>query len=159
MTELKKLLESEMKVRFHDCDPFNHLNNSRYIDYFMAARTDQLLDNYSFDLNVIAQEQGIGWVTAQTQISYLSPASVMEEVLIQSRLLSFSDRSLLFEGIMYSKDKAYIKAVMWTRLVHFNLVARQSATHPDQMMALFKQVVYPLDTDMSYEERVKNIRK
>lgn len=41
MEEQKKLLESKAKVRFHDCDPFNHLNNSRYIDYMVTARGDQ----------------------------------------------------------------------------------------------------------------------
>jgi len=74
MTELKKVLESKAKIRFHDCDPFNHLNNSRYIDYIVTARGDQLIDNYNFDIYQLAREQGIGWVTAQTQISYFSPA-------------------------------------------------------------------------------------
>ena len=46
----KKVLESKMKVRFHDCDPFNHLNNSRYIDYIVTARGDQLLENYNLDI-------------------------------------------------------------------------------------------------------------
>ena len=26
--------ESEVVIRFPDCDPFRHLNNSRYVDYF-----------------------------------------------------------------------------------------------------------------------------
>jgi acyl-CoA thioester hydrolase len=43
MPELKKTLQSKMKIRFHDCDPFHHLNNSRYIDYIVTARGDQLL--------------------------------------------------------------------------------------------------------------------
>jgi acyl-CoA thioester hydrolase len=35
---LEKVPESEALIRFPDCDPFNHLNNSRYIDYFINAR-------------------------------------------------------------------------------------------------------------------------
>ena len=31
-----------MTVRFQDCDPFGHLNNARYIDYFLNARQDQI---------------------------------------------------------------------------------------------------------------------
>ena len=34
MNELKKELESEAFIAFGDCDPFRHLNNARYIDYF-----------------------------------------------------------------------------------------------------------------------------
>ncbi|MEO6346652.1 MAG: acyl-CoA thioesterase, partial [Aquaticitalea sp.] len=46
MKEYKQSLESKMKIRFHDCDPFNHLNNSKYIDYILTARGDQLIENY-----------------------------------------------------------------------------------------------------------------
>jgi acyl-CoA thioester hydrolase len=28
------ILESKAIIRFSDCDPFNHLNNSSYINYF-----------------------------------------------------------------------------------------------------------------------------
>ena len=97
MNTLKKTLVSKMKVRFHDCDPFNHLNNSRYIDYMLTARGDQLLENYDFDIYRIAREQSVGWVSAQTQISYLSPALLAEEILIQTQLIAYSGSSLLFE--------------------------------------------------------------
>ncbi len=68
MKELKKVLEIKMKSRFHDCDHFNHLNNSRYIDYIVTARGDQLMDNYDFDIYKLAQEKGIGWVSALSHI-------------------------------------------------------------------------------------------
>lgn len=45
MKQLKKIIESKVKIRFPDCDPFNHLNNSKYIDYFINAREDQLIGN------------------------------------------------------------------------------------------------------------------
>jgi acyl-CoA thioester hydrolase len=64
MPELKKTLQSKMKIRFHDCDPFHHLNNSRYIDYIVTARGDQLLENYGFDIYELARKEGIGWVAA-----------------------------------------------------------------------------------------------
>ena len=31
MKELPNILESTKKIRFQDCDPFNHLNNGRKI--------------------------------------------------------------------------------------------------------------------------------
>lgn len=159
MTALNKVLESKMKIRFHDCDPFNHLNNSRYIDYIMTARGDQLLDHYNFDIHVIAFEKGVAWVTAQTQISYLSPATLMEEVIIQTRLRSYTDKGLLFEAVMYSGDKSSIKAVMWCRLVHFNLQTKRSHVHAEEFMALFQQVADPLDQPVSFDEHVKILKQ
>lgn len=74
METISKILESKTRVQYQDCDPFNHLNNSKYIDYIMAARTEQLLHEYDFNTSELAQKQGIGWVSAQTQISYFYPA-------------------------------------------------------------------------------------
>lgn len=159
MTELKKILESNMKIRFHDCDPFNHLNNSRYIDYIVTARGDQLIENYDFDIYKLAKDKGLGWVTAQTQISYLSPAYLMEEVTIQTRLIAFTEKSLVMEAFMWDSTKSNLKAVMWTKLVHFNLKTQRSQLHDEQLMELFHQIVYPLDTVMSFEERMQNLKQ
>ncbi len=159
MKELKKTLESRMKVRFHDCDPFNHLNNSRYIDYLMTARTDQLEDNYDFDIYRIAREQSVGWVTAQTQISYLSPALLAEELLIETRLIHCSDRSLQFEAVMWNAGKTVVKAVLWGRLVHFHLTTQKSHVHSEAFMEFFQKVVDPITPQIGFEERVNNLRK
>ena len=157
--EMKKILESSMKIRFHDCDPFNHLNNSRYIDYIMSARTDQLEAAYQLDIYKVAAEQGVGWVSAQTQISYLFPAFVGEEVRIQTRLLAFTEKSLLVEGMMYNKDQTVIKAVMWAKLVHFHLRTQKSHPHSGAFMDFFQQVVHPLTNDMHFEERAKALKQ
>lgn len=158
MKEMKKVLESNMKIRFHDCDPFNHLNNSRYIDYFMTARGDQLIDNYDFDIYQLAREKGVGWVSAQTQVAYLRPAFVMEEVTIQTQLIAFSEKSLLLEAIMWDIEKQIIKAIMWTTLVHFDILQQKSLRHTDEFTALFQQIVNPLEMVVGFEERVKQLR-
>ncbi|WP_336514850.1 acyl-CoA thioesterase [Pollutibacter soli] len=158
MHEYKKVLESKMKIRFHDCDPFNHLNNARYIDYIVTARGDQLLDNYDLDIYRLAREKAIGWVSAQTQISYLVPAMVMEEVTIQTQLISFSDKSLVFEGLMWNNDTTQLKAVMWTKLVHFSLTHQKSHNHSAELIQLFQQIVNPLVSQVDFETRVKNLR-
>lgn len=158
MEELKKILESNMKIRFHDCDPFNHLNNSRYIDYIVTARGDQLLDQYDFDIYKLAREKGVGWVAAQTQISYISPANLMENVTIQTRLLNYSDKSLLLEGLMWNTNKTVLKSVMWTKLVHFSLLSQKSESHSEELMKLFSQIVNPLDKMKDFEERVQHVK-
>ena len=159
MTEFKKIVASRMKIRFHDCDPFNHLNNSRYIDYIVTARGDQLIEHYDFDIYKLAREQGLGWVSAQTQISYWSPALLMEEVVIETRLLGCTEKSLLLEAFMWDADKSQLKAVMWTKLVHFNLKTKQSQLHDDNLMQFFRQIVHPLETTMHFEDRIQHLKQ
>jgi acyl-CoA thioester hydrolase len=159
MTALKKIVESRMKIRFHDCDPFNHLNNSRYIDYIMTARGDQLMDNYQLDIYQLAREKGIGWVSAQTQISYLYPALLAEEVTIQTHLVAYTEKSLLMEALMWDSGRRVLKAVMWAKLVHFNLITQKSQQHPEDLMQFFGQIVNPLPGATSFEERINHLKR
>lgn len=155
---MQKLLESSMKVRFHDCDPFNHLNNSRYIDYIMTARGDQLIDAYGFDIYQLAIKEGIGWVSAQTQISYLAPALVMETIFVQTRLIQVSEKSLLLEALLWNDNKTVLKSVMWTKLVHFHLQTQRSILHSEALLKFFEKIVDPPPVKLTFEERVKQLR-
>ena len=158
MKQLEKFPESTVKIRFADCDPFNHLNNSKYIDYFINAREDHVLEHYGFDIYKMAREKGISWVVAQNQIAYLAPANLMETVVIQTQLLHCSDKSLTVEGVMWDENKSMIKAVLWTKLVHFELRTQKSHPHSEELMTLFKQIESPLPKPMSFDGRISDLK-
>lgn len=159
MKQLEKLPESAVKIRFPDCDPFNHLNNSKYIDYFINTREDHLLSYYDFDLHSIAREKGISWVVSQNQIAYLAPATLMEPVIIQTRLITSDDKSLVVESMMWNSTKTGLKAVLWTKFVHFNLKTKKSEVHSTDLMNLFRHIEYPLNEEISFEDRVRILRQ
>jgi acyl-CoA thioester hydrolase len=159
MKTISKTLESKTRVQYQDCDPFNHLNNSKYIDYIMAARTEQLLQEYDFNTSELAQIQGIGWVSAQTQISYFYPASWMELVTIESRLIQFSESSLLVEAFMWDEEKVKLKSVMWAKLVHFNIKTQKSNRHSLELMNLFSEAHNPLENNPTFDERIKSLKQ
>ena len=154
---LPKLLKSQSTVRFQDCDPYGHLYNSKYIDYFMNAREDQLLDNYNLDIYALSTTEGIGWVVAQNQIAYLQPALLMEKVWITSKIIDHSTKMITVEFEMWNTDESQLKAFMWSRFVHFDLKTRRSASHAQKFQEMFAQVHHPIDTQ-SFEERVKRVR-
>lgn len=159
MISFKKILESIVRIQYQDCDPFNHLNNSKYIDYIVAARTEQLLDNYDFNTAEIVQKQGIGWVAAQTQISYILPAVWLEKVTVESKLIAFSESSLLVEAVMWNQNKTHIKAIMWAKLVHFNINTQRSFKHSEELMNFFGQIHFPIAHNPTFEERVKSLKQ
>ena len=83
MKELPKVLKSNTKIRFQDCDPFNNLNNAAYLNYFTNAREDQINENYGIDIYKMAKELGVSWVVGSNQIAYITPAFLMEEIVIE----------------------------------------------------------------------------
>lgn len=159
MKKLDKIIESKVKIRFPDCDPFNHLNNSKYIDYIINAREDQLLDFYDFDLYKLALQEGKSWVVAQNQIAYLVPATLMETVTIQSQLITFADKSLLVEAQMWDEHKTHLKAVLWTTLVHYDLKQNRSALHNQELMEFFGQIENPFHQPFTFEQRLDYLKE
>lgn len=158
MNTLPKLLESKVKIRFQDCDPFNHLNNAAYINYFINAREDQILENYNIDIYKMARSQGKSWVVGSNQIAYLKPAFLMEEVVISTQLIFFNETQLQVELIMWNHNKTEIKAIMWSTFVHFNLLEQKRESHSEALMELFKSVKNPIEV-ISFEERTLNLKK
>jgi len=158
MNVLEKVIESKIKVRFPDCDPFNHLNNSRYMDYFFNAREDQLLSFYDFDVHKLAKEKGISWVVGQNQITYMSPAVLMETVVIESQLIDYDSKTLFVESKMWDENKKNVKSILWSKFVHFDLRTLKSQQHSEELMDFFGEIVLPLTEITSFEERVKSIR-
>ena len=158
MKQLENIIESKVKIRFPDCDPFNHLNNSKYIDYIISAREDQLLEYYDFDIYKLAQQKEISWVVAQNQIAYLYPATLMETVTIQTQLIFCNDKMLMLEALMWNEDKTVLKAVLWSKFIHFNLKTKKSEIHSEELMTLFKQIENPLKDQASFEKRIENLR-
>jgi len=154
---LSKLLKSRATVRFQDCDPYGHLYNSKYIDYFMNAREDQLLENYELDIYALTATEGIGWVVAQNQIAYLQPALLMEKVWITTKLIDHTPKMITVEFEMWDTSESTLKALMWSRFVHYDLKHRKSTIHAQKYMDMFAEVQHPVDVE-SFEERVRIVR-
>ncbi len=138
---LSKELETTTVVRFQDCDPFQHLNNVRYIDYFMNAREDQLKQFYDFSIFGYTQQHGQGWVVTKTQIAYLAPAVMQEALLIRTRLIRMSETQLVVEGVMLDQAARRLKSVSWIEFTFVSLQTGRPAQHTDELMNLFRAVV------------------
>ncbi len=149
--------ETSTTVRFQDCDPFNHLNNGRYIDYFMNHREDVLIQHYELDIYKMAKVEGRSWVSGSNQIAYLRPAFTMETIVIQSQVIKFDTSSIWVEMRMYNEDKTQLKAVMWAQVVHFDLLKQRKAIHSEEHMNLFQSILNPLE-QTTFEERIHAIK-
>jgi YbgC/YbaW family acyl-CoA thioester hydrolase len=64
--------ESELAVRPDDIDMYQHVHSSRYLDYVLAARFDQMERCYGMPMAEF-QKLGFGWVIASTQMNFRYP--------------------------------------------------------------------------------------
>ncbi len=155
--KLPKILESKAKIRFQDCDPFNHLNNAAYINYMINAREDQIEKHYALDIFKLAKTKGISWVVGSNQIAYLKPALLMEDVIIDSQLIHFTENQLHVEIRMWNHNKTELKSILWSTFVHFNLLQQKRWNHDQPLMDLFNGVKESI-TEKSFEERILQLK-
>ncbi len=141
---MEKILSSIARIRFQDCDPFNHLNNSKYIDYFINAREDQVRDEYELDIFTLAGEKGVSWVVSSHQIHYLKPATLMEKVVIESQLFGFTAKSLHVEMRLWDEGHTQLKSILWTQFIHISLKTQRPVDHSESLMELFANVLEPV---------------
>lgn len=129
-------------IRFNDCDPFGHLNNSRYIDYFLNAREDHLKEHYSIDLKEWAAK-GIGFVVSRHEIQYIRAVTYNDTVCIQSALVGYGDNYLEVEMQMYDKDQQNLKAVLLSKFTQINLRTGKKDDLTAELEEFARQVLTP----------------
>ncbi|MDO6391631.1 acyl-CoA thioesterase [Pontibacter sp. BT731] len=158
--EYSKILESKALVRFEDCDPFGHLNNGRYINYYLNAREDQLRDNYDLDIYALGKTTGKAWVVASNQIAYLREVKFMETVTIRTCLRWYSGSDLMMEGQMVDPKTGAIISVIWTRFAYIDIRKGQKAEHSEELTNLFSSVAILGEGKPAeyFEDRVKELR-
>ena len=152
-------LETKKKIAFSDCDPFRHLNNARYLDYFLDTREEQVEEAYGISLIEWAT-RGRAWLVSQNQVAYLRPANYREEVILISRVIHFSGTLLLVEMLMMDSTKSHLKAFCWSTLTHIGLPEGRKQEHPPGFMQLLEEVAYReegMETAV-FEKRLQQIK-
>lgn len=144
LKDLPRLTSSRTLVHFQDCDPFQHLNNIKYFDYFFNAREDQVTHQYKFNATEVFRKMKAGWVIYHHEISYIRPAGVGEWVRIFSRIIFYNDNTLVIEYFMTDDSGRQLKTLLWSTLKYVDLQGKLSV-HPAAITAYLKAVASPIE--------------
>ncbi len=155
--DINKEPVTDVAIRFQDCDPFGHLNNARYLDYFINVREDHLAEHYNLDIYERQKQLNINWVISKTKITYISPVFFREIISIRTSLIKYNGDSLLMEGVMLDKNRKYLKSVIWIEFRHFDLTSGKLIKHSDELMELFEKMSIKGINIESFDVRVNKI--
>jgi YbgC/YbaW family acyl-CoA thioester hydrolase len=81
--------ESVLAVRPDDIDMYQHVHSSRYMDYVLAARFDQMERCYGMPMGEF-QKLGYGWVIAATQMNFRRPLVLGDKMLVRCWIERFT---------------------------------------------------------------------
>jgi acyl-CoA thioester hydrolase len=152
--------QSSTVIRFQDCDPLQHLNNSKYFDYYFNAREDQVAKLYEFNFGRLFQELKQSWVVYQHQIAYLRPAQVSEWVRITSRLIYYGEDTIVTEYFMTDNSGQQLKNVLWVTSKYIDVASGKRVPHPPVLIEYLEAICLP-NVDFhnwNFNERIREIK-
>jgi YbgC/YbaW family acyl-CoA thioester hydrolase len=82
--------ETELAVRPDDIDLYQHVHSTRYLDYVLAARFDQMERCYGMPMQAFA-ERGLGWFMNAATIQFKRPLGWGDRMTVRTWIERFSD--------------------------------------------------------------------
>jgi acyl-CoA thioester hydrolase/thioesterase-3 len=73
--------QTELQVRPDDIDMNQHVHNSRYFDYVLAARYDQMSRCYGMGMEEFLQ-LGFGWVVKAAHVEFKRPLNLGDSIIV-----------------------------------------------------------------------------
>ena len=152
--------ESRVIIRFQDCDPLMHLNNSKYFEYFFNAREDQVSKLYGFSYEAMFRELKTSWVVYQHQIAYVRPALISEWVRITSRVIYYNEDTMVTEYFLTNDARTQLKTMLWTTSKHISIETGKRIPHPQEVMQYLAATCVPnLDFEnLAFNDRIHAIK-
>lgn len=82
--------ESELVVRPDDIDLYQHVHSTRYLDYVLAARFEQMERNYGMSMQAFAA-RGLGWFMTSTTVNFKRPLGWGDRMVVRTWIVHFTD--------------------------------------------------------------------
>src|SRR3954453_21580608 len=90
MTKVYSRFETELDVRPDDIDLYQHVHSTRYLDYVLAARFDQMARCYRMPMEEFAR-RGLGWFMKSATIHYRRPLGIGDRMIVRTWIDHFVD--------------------------------------------------------------------
>jgi YbgC/YbaW family acyl-CoA thioester hydrolase len=136
MTPTYSRFKTEHKVRPDDIDMFNHVHNSKYFDYVMAARYEQMHLFYGMSMEAFL-EMGFGWVVKTVMIDYKRPLGLGDTFIVETGIESINKKGCRVTFVISNKASKKTSTDGWFDFVMIDLKTGRGVEVTDEMVKLY----------------------
>jgi len=123
------------KVKFHQVDMMNVMNNAVYFNYFEDARVQYLRDLKSkYQLDEIMEGDSF-FIMARNEINYLIPATFDDELSVHTKIEWIKNTSFCFKHVITNENNNSTIAVGGGILVHIKLSTKEKQNLPSSFIS------------------------
>jgi YbgC/YbaW family acyl-CoA thioester hydrolase len=128
--------ETELQVRPDDIDMYQHVHSSRYMDYVLAARFDQMERCYKMPMTEF-QKRGFGWFMAATQMNFKRPLGLGDHFVVRTWIEKFT---LIGVKVQFQIERAADRKLScdgWFDYVMVSIETARAVRVPDDIRAKY----------------------
>lgn len=124
---------SEFKVRPDDIDMFNHVHNSTYFDYVLAARYEQMENFYKMPMEEFLK-QGLGWVVRAAYVDYKRPLGLGDTFTVLTGIETLNSKGCRVKFEIKISKTGKIACDGWFDYVMINILDGKSVRVSKEMI-------------------------
>lgn len=85
MDAFSKIVETEIKVRLPECDPYEIAHNSNYFTWFEMGRF-QYAQESGYELTDMAANDDVVYITLHTKCKFIKSCKFNDELIVKTRI-------------------------------------------------------------------------
>jgi len=128
--------ETELQVRPDDIDMYQHVHSSRYMDYVLAARFEQMERCYKMPMAEF-QQLGFGWFMAATQMNFRRPLELGDRFNVRTWIEKFTLIGLRVQFEIDHQPEGRRCCDGWFDYVMVSLATARPVRIPDEIRAKY----------------------
>lgn len=101
--------DSEITIRPDDIDMNNHVHYSKYLDYILAARYEQMRRDYKMSMEEFVK-LGYAWVASTAHIEYKRSLLLNDKAIVRTQVDSYSGAQVKVNFWILKKENDKIAA-------------------------------------------------
>ena len=121
--------ETEFRVRPDDIDMFQHVHNSKYFDYVLAARYDQMERCYGMPMDKF-MERGFGWVVRTAFVEYKRALTMGDYFIVKTGIDTIDEKGCRVKFVITNKATGKICCDGWFDYTMIDMQTGRAAKVP-----------------------------
>ncbi len=130
MSQVFSKFETELQVRPDDIDMNQHVHGSRYMDYVLAARYEQMARCYKMSMEEFITA-GFGWFIRTAHLDYKRALGMGEHFIVRTGIEEILKDSVRVQFEILKKSNGKLSCDGWFLYTMINLKTGRAEPIPD----------------------------
>ncbi|EKD42571.1 MAG: hypothetical protein ACD_73C00100G0003 [uncultured bacterium] len=123
--------QTNITVRFSDCDPIGHVNNATYFTYFEQSRVDLVRKLFNINADKNMRWQDFPFIIAEISCKFLKPTFPDQKLIVTAIVGEVKNSSFYINYELNDKATQELVATGSSVLVWYDYQKAQSVRIPD----------------------------